>query len=109
MFNAQFWKQTAERAVKGFAVAFMGAAMVGSTGPLNAFHLNWGEAAGIGAFGALSSVLLSFASLPLGEPNSPSAVRLEPPAADALNERKAPEPGEVGDPPARFTHRPSTH
>jgi hypothetical protein len=82
MWSVQYWKQTLERMVKGFAVAFMGAAFVGTTGPLNAFHLNWGDAAGIGAFGALSSLLLSLASLPIGEKNSPSAVTLLPPAAD---------------------------
>lgn len=81
MFNSQFWKQTAERVVKGFAGAFLGAAFVGSTGPVNAFHINWGDAAGIGAGGAVLALLLSVASLPVGEPNSPSAVRLEPPAA----------------------------
>lgn len=81
MFNSQFWKQTAERVIKGFAVAFLAAGFVGSTGPVNAFHIDWAGAAGIGLGGAVASLLLSVASLPVGEPNSPSAVRLEPPAA----------------------------
>lgn len=81
MYSVEFWKQAGERAAKGFIVAFLGAAALGSTGPVNAFHINWAECAGVGLGGVLASLLLSFASLPFGEPNSPSAVRLKPPAA----------------------------
>lgn len=76
MFTMSFWKQAAERAVKAAATALLAAWVVGDQ-VLNAWALDPKEGAGIALGGAVASLLLSVASLPVGEPGSPSAVKVE--------------------------------
>lgn len=74
MWNKQFWKEAAERALKSAAQALT-LLWVGD-GVFNAFSIEPKQAAGI-ALGAVAlSVLTSIVSLPVGEPESASAVRV---------------------------------
>jgi hypothetical protein len=73
MWTLSFWKQVAERAVKGAAVAVVTSWSIGD-GLMNAFDVNATEAAGLALGGALVSILLSLISAPIGEPGTPSLV-----------------------------------
>jgi len=72
MFNKYFWISTLERAVKTFAQAVL-LVFTGDT-LYNIINVNWPEALGLGATGALISVLTSVVSSTVGEKNSPSLV-----------------------------------
>lgn len=83
MFTRQFWKMTAERAVKVFAETLAAVLVVGGTGLLEA---DWKVALSTAAMATLVSVLTSLASLRIGPANSPSVVgtdRPPPPSAPA--------------------------
>ena len=71
MWNAKFWKQTAERAIKTAAQAALAFFVVGST----VFdQVDWAAVAGGTAIAAIASVLTSLASAPFGPEDSPSLV-----------------------------------
>jgi hypothetical protein len=80
MFTRQFWKLTAERAVKVFAETLAGVLVVSGVG---LFSTDWKTALSTALMAAFVSVLTSVASLKMGEPNSPSVVRSDPPPPPA--------------------------
>lgn len=71
MFTRSFWRQTIERAIKTFAQA-AGALLVGDG--IGLLDVDWAKVASVGALAAVASIVSSIVSLPLGEPDSPSAV-----------------------------------
>jgi hypothetical protein len=73
MWTAVFWKQAAERAIKGAIVAVMAAWPIGD-GVLNAFDVDWAEAGGLALGGAIVSLGLSIVSSVVGPSDSPSLV-----------------------------------
>jgi hypothetical protein len=80
MFDAQFWKDTAERAVKTFAQAL--AAVFGADG-LGLLNAPWGTALSTAGMAAVLSVLTSVASAGAGTQGTASLVRSrseQPPA-----------------------------
>lgn len=71
MFTVDFWKQTAERAVKT-AAQF---ALVGVGGNFtDVWNADWKTIVGAAAAGALTSVLTSVGSEPFGPTGEPSVV-----------------------------------
>ena len=78
MFTSQFWKLTAERAVKVFAETLAGVLVVSGAG---LFSADWKAALSTAGMATVVSVLLSLASLRCGPANSPSVVRTDPPTA----------------------------
>jgi hypothetical protein len=81
MFTRQFWKLTAERAVKVFAETLAGVLVVSGTG---LFSVDWKAALSTAGMAMVVSVLTSLASLRCGPPNSPSVVRTDPPSVTVL-------------------------
>lgn len=73
MFTKEFWKQALERAVKSGAQAVILAWGL-LDGVLNAFAIDWKNAAGIFVGGAVLSILTSVASLAVGPDGTPSVV-----------------------------------
>jgi len=102
MFTKFFLIRTAERAIKTFAqslaLVFLG------DGAYNVISVNWPEALGLAATGALLSVLTSIASTTVGASDSPSLV--ESKTEEQVLER-AEEGQPVGD-PARVVVSPDT-
>ena len=80
MFTRQFWKLTAERAVKVFAETLAGVLVVSGAG---LFSADWKVALSTAGMATVVSVLTSLASLRCGPPNSPSVVRTDPSTATA--------------------------
>lgn len=72
MWTDNFWKQTAERAVKTFAQAAL--ALLTGDG-MGVLDVNWGDVGSVGALAAIASVLTSIVTSTVGEPNDPSVVR----------------------------------
>lgn len=71
MWTKNFWKQTAERAVKSAAQAMIG------LWPLDKFDVlqaDWKLAGGVALGGAVLSVLFSLVTSGVGQPDDPSAV-----------------------------------
>ncbi|HEX2298284.1 MAG TPA: holin [Pseudonocardiaceae bacterium] len=77
MFTYLFWRFAIERAIKTFAQTLTALFSAGGIGLLNA---PWIEVLSVAGMTALLSVLTSIASERVGEPESPSLVRSEPPA-----------------------------
>lgn len=77
MFTRQFWKLTAERAVKVFAETLAGVLVVSGVG---LFSADWKSALSAALMATLVSVLMSVGSVRWGPPNSPSVVQGDPPA-----------------------------
>lgn len=76
MFEALFWKQALERAIKMFAGAAIGLLSGDGIGILNA---NWGDALSVAGLAAVVSLLMSIASSQIGvAKNSPSLVPTTP-------------------------------
>jgi hypothetical protein len=73
MWTLNFWKQTAERAIKAVAVVLSAFFVVGQT---DLTALNWGVVLSGAGVAAIASVLLSLMSAPFGQPDSPSLVRV---------------------------------
>ena len=73
MFNAAYWKQTLERAIKTFFQSVLALLSAGYTGLV---EVPWLDTLNVGGLAALISVLTSLASVPLGGDTSPSAVTL---------------------------------
>jgi hypothetical protein len=71
MWTAEFWKATAERALRTVAQVLL-TLLVGDDA-LNAFQVNWPQSAGIAVGAALISVLMSL--VPAGPQGSPSWVK----------------------------------
>lgn len=73
MFTKQFWKDAFERAIKTAAQTV--AAVWVASGVTDAFTVDWQQAAGIGLFAAVASVVTSIGSGPFRSPGSPSLVK----------------------------------
>lgn len=67
MFTKEFWKRTAERAIKTFAQAFVATGIV-----VGATQREWVAAFAAAGIAALLSVATSIASSSVGEKDSPS-------------------------------------
>ena len=70
-----FVKQVGERAGKTAAEAALLALGSENASHLNALTVNWYPVLGFGLGGAILSVLFSLASVPVGQPGSPSLVK----------------------------------
>lgn len=85
--SKQFWKQTAERALKSgaqFVALVIGAGVIAGTQPgeaaevINAFALDWLNLGGVFLGGAFASIVTSIASAQIGaDKESPSLVSTE--------------------------------
>lgn len=75
VFTKEFWKRTAERAIKTFAQAFVATGIV-----VGATSKEWQAAALAAVIAAALSVVTSIASSSVGEKDSPSL--LDPPAIE---------------------------
>lgn len=71
-FNAVFWKDTVERAIKTFAQGVLGA--FGADVALSVVEVDWAQAAGIGATAAIVSVLTSIVSAGVSNNGTASVV-----------------------------------
>lgn len=89
MNNAQFWKQTAERAIKTFCQALIAA--FGATAAVPVWQLGWQEAVGIALTATVLSVLTSVASTGAGEEGTPSLVATDEPHGIAEHTRVVPD------------------
>lgn len=76
MFTLTFWKAAIERALKSGAAAVL--LFIGAAQGFNLFDLDPLQAVGVFAGGAVISVLMSLASIPFGDPGTPSAVKTQP-------------------------------
>jgi len=75
MFTRNYWAQVAERAIKSAAQALIG------LWPLDHFDVlqaDWELAGGVALGAAVLSILFSLVTSGTGQPNSPSAVPVEP-------------------------------
>lgn len=75
MFTTEFWKFTAERAVKTFAQSLIASIGVSATAPV--WQLGWGEIIGIALTATLLSMLTSVASVGAATPGTPSLIKRE--------------------------------
>lgn len=75
MWSKQFWKDTAERAIRTFAQALI--AILGA-GAVNILAVDWGQALSVAAGAALISVLTSIAASGFGDKGTPSLVTSPP-------------------------------
>lgn len=75
MFSKNFAKQVLERAVKSAAQALIGL-WVGAKA-FDVWDVDWKLAGGVALGGAVLSVLFSIVTAGVGEPDSPSAVKIE--------------------------------
>lgn len=80
MFTYLFWRFAFERAVKTFAQTVTALFSASGIGLLDA---PWMQVLSVAGMTALLSVLTSVASGRVGDPESPSLVRSEPPAEPA--------------------------
>jgi hypothetical protein len=76
MWTTDFWKATAERALKTLAQTLLSVVVVGGV-VLNIFTVDWMNALGIGLGAMLVSVLTSILSSFVGSSDSPSLVSSE--------------------------------
>lgn len=74
MFTKTFWKQAIERAIKTAAQA-ASALLVGDG--VGLLDIDWGAVASVTALAALASLLSSVVTSGIGEPDSPSVVRID--------------------------------
>ncbi len=74
MWTRNFWKQTAERAIKTAAQGVIGLAPLDH---FNVLQFDWVLAGGVAAGAAFLSVLTSIVTSAVGQPNDPSAVRTD--------------------------------
>lgn len=75
MFTTEFWKFTAERAVKTFAQSLIASIGVSAAAPV--WDFGWGEVIGIALTATLLSVLTSVASVGAATPGTPSLIKRE--------------------------------
>lgn len=73
MFTREFWKRATERAIKTGAQVLGTVWLVGDVAA-NAFTLDYRLGAGLFLGGALSSIVTSVASAPIGPAEDPSVV-----------------------------------
>lgn len=69
MFSAIFARDAAERAIRTFAQGVLGAITAGAT---NLLDVDWAQAAGIGGYAAVVSLLMSVAATGVGRSNDAS-------------------------------------
>lgn len=99
MFTLFFWKGAAERAVKTAAQAVVLLFLAGDHA-VNAFSVDYGQAAGFALGAAVLSILTSLISANIGPSDSPSVVNTEPaitPAEEAEAVKDLPADGPKGD------------
>lgn len=86
MWTKLFWMRTSERAVRAFAISFLGVASVAERfAPGSMFGLK--ERAVMGATQALGSILLSLAGSNVGDKTSPDILTSPPDTATELSGR----------------------
>ena len=74
MWTLDFWKQTAERAVKTAAQSALAFFVIGQT---VLSDLDWTVVGGAAAVACIASVLTSLVSAPFGQEHSPSLVEVK--------------------------------
>lgn len=67
MFTAQFWKATAERAIRASAASLVSLWVVGDQA-LDALSIDWAQAGGVAAGAGIVSVLLSLVGSAVSTP-----------------------------------------
>lgn len=72
MWGVEFWRQTAERAVRTLAQVLLSLIVVGETGFLD---VDWVQALSVAGLAALASVLMSVSATGFGDEGTPSYVR----------------------------------
>lgn len=72
MFTTEFWKSTAERAIKTFAQTLV--AIIGVNVAVPIWQIGWQEVLGVAATATVLSVLTSIASIGSGKVGTPSLV-----------------------------------
>lgn len=72
MFTVAFWKASAERAAKTAAQMIGLTWFASDSGAGNLFDLDWEQIIGAAAFGVVSSIVFSIASIPLSSGGGPS-------------------------------------
>lgn len=72
MWEARFWKQTVERALRTGAQAILALWGTQVTGIL---EVDWTQTASVAALAALASVLMSLVATGIGDHESPSFIR----------------------------------
>jgi len=98
MFTYQFWQWATERAVKTFAQSLL--AIFSATG-VGLLTVPWAASLLTAGMAAVLSVLTSMASAPVGEPNSPSLLPVDP----RLHLRRPGRPSRRPSPPSQAVAR----
>lgn len=80
MWTVAYWKAVGERMIRGAAVSVAASYFAGDVA-LNAWSMDWKEAAGIAVGGALGSLVLALVMTPVGAKGSPS-VTVDPSIVD---------------------------
>jgi len=75
MWSKKFWMDLAERAIKSFAQGVLLNLGVSDTGPFNIFETTWMNLVGFGLGAMTLSILMSLASLKVGDNSSASLVK----------------------------------
>lgn len=70
--NTQFWKDTAERAIKTFCQSLVGALGAGASGLIG---IDWVQALSIAGFATLVSILTSIGSIKIGDEGTAGIVK----------------------------------
>jgi hypothetical protein len=93
MFTWNFLRQTVERATKVFAESLAALLLASNAGLLDA---PWVASLSAAGMTALLSLLASIASRPVGQPDSPSLVRIRASSLDAAKDAGEPLSGCTG-------------
>ena len=74
MFSKRFWRDATERALRTFAQSALATIGVGA---VNVLNVDWQGVLGVGAGGAVISLLMSLGSERFGDPGTASVQRLD--------------------------------
>ena len=72
MWTVEFWRSSAERALRTFAQVLLSMIVVGETGFLD---VDWVQAGSVSGLAALASVLMSIVATGVGDKGTSSLVR----------------------------------
>ena len=72
MWTVEFWRSSAERALRTFAQVLLSMIVVGETGFLD---VDWVQAGSVSGLAALASVLMSIVATGVGDKGTASLVR----------------------------------
>jgi len=72
MWNKQFWKETAERAIRTLSQVLLSMIVVGETGFLD---VDWLQALSVAGLAAVASILMSIVATGIGDQGTASLVR----------------------------------